>query len=239
MPTRLLERRNRKGDIEFRDVEGDDAMPIAVGHAAVFGMQSVDLAPSWADYTVHEIIDPHAFDRTVREADVVGLFNHDDMWLLGRTTSGTVRLAVDERGLAYEIDLPDTTHGRDVAFLLRRGDVNGSSFAFRAIRDTWFEDEEGNITRTLLEVALIDVSPVTHPAYPDTDSSLRSLAAAIGTDLAEARRLVETRSLGQFLVPPEQREKQAVEPGSDPPEDPALPDPEVLIARRRLAHLYV
>lgn len=238
MTARLVERRRRRGDIEFRDIEGDDALPMAVGHAAVFGMQSVNLAPDWADYTVHEIIDPHAFDRTVREADVVGLFNHDDMWLLGRTTSGTVRLAIDERGLGYEIDLPDTTHGRDVAVLLRRGDVNGSSFAFRAIRDTWFEDEEGNITRTLLEVALIDVSPVTHPAYPDTDSSLRSLAAAIGTDLDEARRLVETRSLGRHLQPPEQRDEQADEPSSDPPEDPAQPDSAVLIARRRLAYLY-
>lgn len=237
MTVRLVERRQRKGSVEFRDGEGDDAMPMAVGHAAVFGMQSVDLSPDWADYSIHEVIDPHAFDRTVREADVVGLFNHDDMWLLGRTTSGTVRLTVDDRGLAYEIDLPDTTHGRDVATLLRRRDITGSSFAFRAIRDTWYEDEDGNVTRTLLEVALIDVSPVTHPAYPDTDSSLRSLAAAIGTDPAEARRLVETRSLGSYLQPPEQRDEQSQEPSSDPE-----PEPEevrqLVVARPRLLSLY-
>lgn len=233
--THLLERRISKGDVEFR-AASDDSGPVAAGHAAVFGRSSVNLAPSWADFTIHEEIDRHAFDRTVREADVVGLWNHDDMALLGRIRSGTLRLEIDERGLAYEIDLPDTTTGRDVAELLRRGDVRGSSFGFRTIKDTWFEDEDGNITRTLLEVALIDVSPVTFPAYPDTDAALRSLAAAVGHELAEVREAVETRSLGRLVAPPtdqhtdppEQRDEQPDETRSDPP----------VAARPRLAWLY-
>lgn len=236
MTVRLLERRARKGDVELRDA-GDDEAPVAIGHAAVFGRQSVNMAPSWADFTVHEVIDQHAFDRTVREADVVGLFNHDDMWLLGRTTSGTVRLDIDKRGLAYEIDLnQDTRAGREMTGHLRRRDVTGSSFGFTTVRDRWEEDEEGNILRTLVEVRLIDVSPVTHPAYPDTDSSLRSLAAAIGTDLSEARRLVETRSLGQYLLPPEQRDEQQQEPSSDDETAGELPAP--VVARPRLLSLY-
>lgn len=238
MPTRLLERRDRKGDVEFR--EGDPeagTAPVAIGHAAVFGRESLNLAPDWADFTIHEDIDPHAFDRTVREADVVGLWNHDHMHLLGRTASGTVRLAIDERGLAYEIDLnQDTNAGREVTGHLRRSDVRGSSFGFRTIKDRWEEDEDGNIRRTLVEVALIDVSPVTWPAYPDTDSSLRSLAAAIGVpDLNEVRHAVETRSLGQFLLPPEQRDEQPDPPSSDPPVGPPVAPPAA--TRPRLAWL--
>lgn len=233
MTTRLLEHRDRKGDVEFR-AGSDDSGPVAAGHAAVFGRSSVNLAPSWADFTVHEVIDRHAFDKTVREADVVGLWNHDNMALLGRVRSGTLRLNVDDRGLGYEIDLPDTTTGRDVAELLRRGDVRGSSFGFRTIKDTWLEDEDGNVTRTLMEVALIDVSPVTFPAYPDTDAALRSLAAAVGHELAEVREAVEARSFGRLIAPPapsdqpEQRDDQPDDPSSDPP----------VAARPRLAWLY-
>lgn len=231
--TQVLERRVSRGDVEFR-AASDGTGPVASGHAAVFGRSSLNLAPSWADFTIHEEIDRRAFDRTVREADVVGLWNHDDMALLGRIRSGTLRLNVDDRGLAYEIDLPDTTTGRDVAELLRRGDVRGSSFGFRTIKDTWFEDESGNLTRTLLEVALIDVSPVTHPAYPDTDASLRSLAAAVGHEIDEVREAVETRSFGRLITPPkpsdqpEQRDEQPDETRSDGP----------VVARHRLAWLY-
>jgi HK97 family phage prohead protease len=234
--TDVMERRDRKADVEYRAADDDAGTgPVAVGHAAVFGRSSLNLAPDWADFTVHEVIDEHAFDRTVREADVVGLWNHDHMHLLGRTKSGTVRLKVDDIGLAYEIDLPDTTTGRDVGELLRRGDVRGSSFGFRTIKDRWEEDEDGNILRTLVEVALVDVSPVTWPAYPDTDSSLRALSAAVGADPLEVRRLVETRSLGAYLLPPEQRDKPGQEPSTDP-EPPAPPAPTV--GRPRLLSLY-
>lgn len=171
-----------------------DGSNVATGYAAVFNRSSEDLG----GFT--ESVAPGAFDKTLREADVVALWNHDEQDLLGRTSARTLRLATDDVGLRYEIDLPDTTAGRDLGVLLERGDVRGSSFAFRTIADVWEEDEE-SIHRTLKEVQLYDVSPVTRPAYPDTTSALRSLAQRHDLDLEDlldAQRRGELRSL---LVP--------------------------------------
>lgn len=153
--------------------------PVAAGYAAVFGRRSSDLG----GFT--EVISPTAFDRSISQgADVVALWNHHERDLLGRVASGTLRLSVDDVGLRYEVSLPDTDVGRNITELLRRGDVRGSSFAFRTVADSWYEDpDDGAITRTLDEVALIDVSPVTRPAYPDTTAALRSLATHLGREV--------------------------------------------------------
>lgn len=178
--------------VELRD--DNLSTPIAAGYAAVFGRRSSDLG----GFT--EVISPTAFDRSISQGvDVVALWVHDERHLLGRVSSRTLSLAVDEVGLHYEVRLPDTGTGRDVAELLRRGDVRGSSFAFRTVADSWYEDpEDGAITRTLDEVALIDVSPVTRPAYPDTTAALRSLAEHLHCEIdtvTTAARSGELRSL--------------------------------------------
>lgn len=206
------ERRAFTGGIEFR--ASDDRGPVAEGYAAVFGRRSVDLGG------FSELIDPAAFNKTVTEADVVALWDHRDEHLLGRVSSGTLRLSIDDRGLRYSVDLPDTSIGRDVAELLRRGDVTGSSFGFRTIRDEWREDDEGVVTRTLLEVALIDVSPVARPAYPDADVALRSFAATVGHDLAEVRKAAEARSLGDLISPQGGDEHRDDEDQERPPTAP-------------------
>lgn len=197
------ERRFLTGTIEYRRGEGGKP-GIATGYAAVFGRRSLDLG----GFT--EMVDPAAFNKTVAEADVIALWNHNEDRLLGRIMNGTLRLVVDGRGLNYEIDLPDTSDARDVATLLDRGDVRGSSFGFRTIRDKWEQDDAGVITRTLLEVALIDVSPVARPAYPDTSAAVRSLAAATHHDLDEVRAAIEARDLSTLLTP------QGAEPQPDP-----------------------
>lgn len=189
------ERRFATGTVELR-ADIDEASPIAEGYAAVFGRSSLDLGGFF------EVIDPAAFTKSVREADVVALWNHDDGALLGRVTSGTLRLSIDEHGLRYDVDLPDTATGRDLLALLRRQDVRGSSFGFRTIRDKWEQDDKGVVTRTLLEVALIDVSPVTRPAYPDTSAAVRSLAHQTNLDLAEVDAAFRSRDLGPLLTPP-------------------------------------
>jgi HK97 family phage prohead protease len=222
--THVLERRNLTGDVEYRAGE-DGKGPVLGGHAAVFKRWSLDLGG------FKEQVDPGAFNKTVREADVVALWNHDSRDLLGRVRSGTLTLEVTDRGLAYTVDpLPDTTVGRDVAELARRGDITGSSFGFRTIRDEWHEDDQGNVTRTLLEVALIDVSPVTSPAYVDTDATVRSVAAALGHDFDEVRDAIEARSLGQ-LIRPAPAEIPPTEPEDERRAEPTF-------AHRRLSWAY-
>jgi len=165
------ERRTITEGFEVRKAE--DGSRVAAGYAAVF--ESTTRISSFT-----EEVGRSAFDKTLQEADVLGLYNHEMDLLLGRSSSGTLRLSVDEHGLAYEIDLPDTNLGRDLGVLMERGDVNGSSFGFRVIKDDW----QGT-HRTLTEVALRDVGPVTQPAYPDASVALRSLADDYEIDLGE------------------------------------------------------
>src|SRR5678815_5681055 len=98
------------------------------GYAAVFDTESRVLGGRGG---FREIVRPGAFDRSLREGnDVIARANHQSELLLGRTSSGTVRLTVDPKGLRYEIDMPDTTAGRDTMEYVRRGDIHESSFAF-------------------------------------------------------------------------------------------------------------
>lgn len=205
-----FERRDRRSTIALT-VDEDNGIKVAQGHAAVFGKRSHDLG----GFT--ELVHPTAFNRTVGQADVVGLFNHDDGQLLGRTSSGTLRLNVTDRGLHYEIDMPDTGIGRDVATLMARGDITGSSFAFRTVQDEWTKDADDVVTRTLLEVALIDVSPVTRPAYPDSEAALRSFAGYIGADFAEVRSAQSHGRLSDMLSPQGELIQEPNEDDSPPP----------------------
>lgn len=144
-----------------------DKMTIA-GYAAVFG-EAADI-----DGYFREVIARGAFTKTLQTADVRAFFGHDHNRVLGRVSSGTLRLKEDEKGLAVEDDLPDTTDGRDCRVLVERGDITGWSFGFRAVRQEW--DETTNPpTRTLLEVELFEVSPISIPAYEGTSLALRGL----------------------------------------------------------------
>ena len=211
-PERPAERRYYTTDFHVRTT--GRRMRIA-GHAAVFDSTSQDLGG------FVERIAPGAFRKTLREADVRALFNHDPNLVLGRTGAGTLRLAEDRSGLAYEVELPDTTVGRDLAVSIERGDVTQSSFGFRAIADRWTRTEDGTPLRTLTEVSLHngDVSPVTFPAYLATDVATRAVHRLAATTGVPADELVAAIRSGRL------------------PTDP--PTPAVTAARRRLRLLEI
>jgi HK97 family phage prohead protease len=165
-----IERRTYLAD-ELRVDAGADAAPLIRGHAAVFEQLSEDLGG------FRERIAPGAFAKTLTSADIRALFNHDPNFVLGRNKSGTLRLHEDSKGLAIEIDPPDTQFARDLAISMKRGDINQMSFGFRTVNDKW-QKIDGEWVRTLLEAELFDVSPVTYPAYPQTDVAARSLETA-------------------------------------------------------------
>lgn len=154
-------------DVELR-VEGDDT-PLITGYAAKFNKFSEDLGG------FREKIHPKAFDD-VLDNDVRALKNHDPNLILGRTTSGTLKLNTNTVGLRFEIDPPNTSTGKDTIEEIRRKDITGCSFAFSTSEDDWKYKEDGTIERTIVKVArLYDVGPVTYPAYPDTTVAARSL----------------------------------------------------------------
>ena len=192
-----IERRTANEGVELRE-EGDTLT--AVGYAATFDRFSQNLGG------FVEQIRSNAFVSTLKQADVRALFNHEPDHLLGRSTTGTLRLSEDDHGLHYEVDLPNTTLGRDVAELLRRGDISGSSFGFRTISDEWGETDDGYPLRTLTEVALRDVGPVTFPAYTSTEASLRSLADDRDLDLTVLIEAAEANSLRDLIFPTDDQE---------------------------------
>jgi len=146
--------------------------PLIRGHAAVFNMLSEDLGG------FREQIAPGAFADAIGTDDVRALFNHDPNLILGRNLSGTLKMSEDARGLAIEIDPPDTQYARDLMVSLKRGDINQMSFGFsvRPNGQNWAKDDEGRVVRTLTKLRLFDVSPVTYPAYPQTDAAVRSMS---------------------------------------------------------------
>ena len=181
-----IERRNCAA-AEVR-IEGEGEGRKIVGYAAVY-YRADDPGTEytlWGDNV--ERIMPGAFDRAIGEDDTVGLFNHDSNLVLGRRTAGTMRLTVDDRGLRYEIDPPDTQVGRDVVASLSRGDVNGSSFGFRIDHEEWISEGDGvSNVRLIRGVELFDVGPVTFPAYTSTAAGMRADADTL--DEAKASRL--------------------------------------------------
>lgn len=131
----------------------------------------------WED--MYEQMMPGCFDRALREnQDVRGLMNHDPNMLLGRTSAGTMRLNLTAKGLAYEINPPDTQAGRDCVTSIERGDLTGSSFTFSASDVTWRE-QNGKIIREIRDVQLYDCGPVTFPAYEATTTGLRAAAGEV------------------------------------------------------------
>jgi len=184
--TRLL-----SGELELRS--GEAGAVTLTGYASVF-----DQAYQVGWFT--ERVNRRAFAKTVKEADVRALFNHDPNYPLGRVRAGTLRLATDDHGLLYEVELPGSDVGRRVAEAVERGDVTGSSFSFATVRDRWSDDGS---ERELLEVKLYDVGPVTFPANEatsvDIGAPVRSLARARGLDPLEVRAAVESGALWRLL----------------------------------------
>lgn len=152
-----------------------------VGHASVFG-QTAEIAGGY------ERIAPGAFDDVLKDpaTDVRALLNHDPGLVLGRQKAGTLRLSTDQIGLRFEVDLPDTTYASDLKELVRRGDLTGASFGFIPGEDKFERAKDGKQIRTHTRIAaLVDVSPVTFPAYDTAGVQLRSLVIPV---LSSGRR---------------------------------------------------
>lgn len=180
--TKGIEKRVITHDLEIR-ADGD-GMTLR-GYAAVFNSASQPLP-------FIERIQPGAFRDSLKSRnDVKLLWNHDTGTVLGSTRAGTLKLSEDEHGLKVEASLPDTQAGRDLAYLIKRGDVNAFSFGFRVPvgGDEWPNPNE----RLLKRINVHEISVVAFPAYTATEgtASVRSM-----TDLqAKIARLAELRDV--------------------------------------------
>lgn len=160
-----------QGRLECRDAQ-EDSPRIISGYAAVFNQ--VAQIGLW--YRYKEQIASGAFDGCNYDK-CVACFNHNTDNILARFSSGTLKLSVDEVGLRFEFEVPNTTVGNDMYELVKRGDISQCSFAFVVAEESWKYDEQNdeNDLRTIEKIAeLWDVSLVTYPAYEGTSVDARS-----------------------------------------------------------------
>jgi len=153
------------------DISEDSAEPTIDGYASVFDSWSEELG---GNQPFRERVVKGAFEQTIQEDDIRALFNHDPNYVLGRNKSGTLTLEEDDKGLHVKIKPPNTQWAKDLLVSIKRGDITQMSFGFTVILDRW-NYEDGADVRELLKVKLYDVSPVTFPAYTQTECGIRSL----------------------------------------------------------------
>lgn len=168
------------------------------GYAAVFNSDSVDFG------MFTESIAPGAFSRTLNESpDVRALVDHDTGKVIGRTVSGTLKLAEDTKGLFAEINPPETSTGNEILELVSRGDISGMSFGFSVRSDEW-RKKNGKDHRVILDVDLFEISIVAFPAYPATSAlvrearSVEEVFASRLNYLKRAQRIIKLAKLKNF-----------------------------------------
>lgn len=166
-----MEKEIRYLPINYREQE--DNKRHVEGYAALFNEESKDLG----GFT--EVIDSAAFDGVLEISDVLCFLNHnEDKGLLARATNlqGSLKLQIDDKGLKYSFEAPNTALGDELLEGLKRGDIRNSSFAFIVEKDVFTKKTDGTYLRTILKFKEIaDVSPVYKPAYEKTDVAIRSL----------------------------------------------------------------
>lgn len=182
--------------VDGLDIETRDGKPsVLVGHAAVFGQLSEDLGG------FREQIMPGAFSDAITSDDVRALFNHDPNFVLGRNRAKTLEMSEDTTGLAIRISMPETQTIRDLVLEpIKRGDITQMSFGFsvKPGGQDWATNDDGLRVRTLKKLRLFDVSPVTYPAYPQTDVAqreMRAFAAALAQAGSIPMNLIRARNM--------------------------------------------
>lgn len=194
--------------VECRSIQGK---PLTIGgYAAVFGVpsqpfperQAVGAPPNpFAQGLIVEQVDRSFFNKSQGDGwpGVVAKYWHKDEFMLGATRSGTLQLTVDNNGLYYQVELPESR--RDVYDLVDRQDVAGSSFAFITYSDDWDLDEDGRARRLLLSGKLLDVGPTPQPVYEQSSAvALRSFAARFDADIIEVEQDAENGSLSKYFT---------------------------------------
>jgi len=177
--TQSIERRSAGEPIGFK------------GEAIVFDTPTWIGSRRWGFW---EEIAPEAVTKTLREADVRFLQNHDPNRLLSRTSAGSLRLTATTGGVQVDADMAPVSYANDVAVLLEGGELREMSFAFEPLSWEYF-DRDGEDFYRITDLLLSDVAVVTYPAYKTTSAGLRSVAfdalcRSAGLDAPAARRLV-------------------------------------------------
>lgn len=166
-------REAKGGESESRTIEG---------YAIVFGVESVILTDYWDKY--REIIEPGAITQErLQGMDIKMTMYHNREKLLARSNKGegTLKLTVDEVGVRYEFEVPNTEDGNTALELVKRGDLSGSSFMYwsdEASGVSYEKTKEGLLLRRVKTIGEIyDMTIAADPAYTETTAMTREAIA--------------------------------------------------------------
>lgn len=162
---------------------------IISGYAIVFNRESEILYDKTNNRYFIEVIDPSAVDvELIQRSDIKMLIDHTKSRMLARSRygEGSLQLEIDEYGLKFTFEVPDTVDGQFIKEMIRRNDYNGCSFAFTDdVVDVGYDRERGLFIRNVRKIKqLYDCSIVADPAYSDTEVSLRSLEEVLEKEVA-------------------------------------------------------
>ncbi len=188
-------------DVTFESSGAGEGQMTLRGHAAVFNRLSHDLGG------FRTTIDAAAFTTVLNgNPDVHLVIDHDTRFVLARTLNKTLELRVDPLGLHVWARLAPTSYAKDLEILMRRGDVDQMSFGCMIGSDEWLQDENGDITRTILTVdELYDVTVCAQGAFPQTDASLLA-------SMMQAGRVI-SRATQDPIAPPKADDEHVAPPG--------------------------
>jgi len=172
-------------NIEIR--ENDGKTPVIHG---TIPFNSETTIKDYREFT--EVIRPGAFREAITSDDIVGLFNHNKDFVLGRKSAGTLTLREERDHAVFDIPLPDTQYARDLKVSMDRGDIVGNSFSFtpREGGEAW-TIKGGKQYRELTNVKVFDLGPVTFPAYNQSQVAMRSIFAGAGFDFDSLAQIIE------------------------------------------------
>ena len=187
----LLERRTiTLKELRVVDSISDESTEPAIdGYASVFDSWSEELG---GNQPFRERVVKGAFEETIQNDDIRALFNHDPNYVLGRNKAGTLTLEEDDKGLHVRITPPDTQWAKDLLVSIKRGDITQMSFGFTVILDRWNYEDNTDV-RELLKVKLYDVSPVTFPAYTQTECGIRSAYDNHQKEVVKAKEIAKQK----------------------------------------------
>ena len=187
----LLERRTiTLKELRVVDSLSDESTEPAIdGYASVFDSWSEELG---GNQPFRERVVKGAFEETIQNDDIRALFNHDPNYVLGRNKAGTLTLEEDDKGLHVRIKPPDTQWAKDLIVSIKRGDITQMSFGFTVILDRWNYEDNTDV-RELLKVKLYDVSPVTFPAYTQTECGIRSAFDNHQKEVVKAKEIAKRK----------------------------------------------
>lgn len=171
-----MEKRILKNKIEIRQENESENKQIQ-GFAVKYNKDSEIMRDWWGDEFVERFA-PGAFAESLETKDQKALWNHNWDLPLGSIRANTLMINDESEGLRYIIDVPNNTWGNDAIESVGRGDVDGTSFGFRAMDDDWVivnRDGKEIYQRTITKAELFEISPCTFPAYPDSTSSTRDI----------------------------------------------------------------